>query len=107
MATVLNGVSDSAVQAIKAALDAYEATHEGAVATLYRHNPASVRVRIIDQRFASMSKSQRHNEVWRFIAELVPEDVLSDISVVLTLAPSEVDSSLMNREFETPMPFKF
>lgn len=51
MATIIPGKADGQVQALKTALDAYETAHPGAKAALYRYNPGSIRVRVIDQRF--------------------------------------------------------
>ncbi len=103
MATVRGDV-DQAVQALKDALDAYEAAHLGAEATLYRQNSASIRLRVIDRRFEGMTKSRRHADIWQFLAARVPEDTLSDVSLVLAVAPAELGTSLMNLEFEEPTP---
>ena len=104
MATVVRGNEngDEAVHALKAALDGYEQAHPGAVATLYRYNPASIRIRVLDRRFLGMSKSRRHAQMWEFLAERVPEDVMAEVSVILTLAPEEQATSMMNLEFEEP-----
>ncbi|HZL35595.1 MAG TPA: hypothetical protein VFC78_09825 [Tepidisphaeraceae bacterium] len=104
MATVIRGESDTSLDAIKAVLDAYELEHPGAVATLYRQNNVSVRIRVVDQRYKSMSKGERHDDLWSFIAVRLDEDTIQDISVLLPLAPSELKSSFMNAEFEDPMP---
>jgi hypothetical protein len=50
-ALAVRGKPDAEVQALKDALDGYEAEHPGAEAALYRHNPASIRLRVIDGRF--------------------------------------------------------
>jgi stress-induced morphogen len=102
MATIVQGNTDEIVKTLKDALDAYEAEHPGAEATLYRQNSASIRLRVIDRRFEGMTKSRRHSDIWEFLAAHVPEDALSDVSVVLAVAPAELRSSLMNLEFENP-----
>src|SRR5579884_219008 len=102
MATVLRGNADQEVQVLKAALDAYEAQHHGAEASLYRNNPASIRLRVIDGRFEGMSRSRRHGDVWDFLAARVNDEALADVSQLLTLAPSELKNSLANLEFEDP-----
>src|SRR5258706_9886648 len=79
MATISRGASDEFVERIKAALDEYERQHAGATAELYRQNTASIRIRIVDKRFAKMSKSQRHDEVWDFIAAHVDNDTLQEV----------------------------
>ena len=101
MATVIKNDTDESVQALKAALDAYEAAHAGAEAALYRHNPASIRLRVIDRRFEGMTKSRRHADVWDFLAARVPDDTLADVSLVLTVAPAELGMSFANFEFES------
>jgi stress-induced morphogen len=106
MATIARGTTDPAVQAIKDALDAYEAAHPGAEVALYRHNPASIRVRVIDRRFEGMTRSRRHAHVWDFLAARVSEDTLAEISQVLTLPPAELKNSFANSEFEDPVPSK-
>ncbi|RMF75817.1 MAG: hypothetical protein D6744_13025 [Planctomycetota bacterium] len=102
MATVTKGKTDEAVHELKAALDAYEEAHPGAEAALYRQNSASIRLRVIDRRFEGMTKSRRHAYVWDFLASRVPEDTLSDVSLVLAIPPAELKTSLMNLEFEDP-----
>lgn len=104
MATVIRGNIDAEVQAIKDALDAYELEHEGAEASLYRQNSASIRLRVIDRRFEGMTKSRRHADVWNFLAARVPGDTLADVSLVLTVPPAELKNSFANFEFEQPTP---
>ncbi len=104
MAIIARGGADAEVQAIKDALDAYEAEHPGAEASLYRQSSASIRLRVIDRRFEGMTKSRRHADVWNFLATRVPADTLSDVSLVLAIAPAELRSTLMNLEFEDPTP---
>lgn len=104
MANIVRGNTDAEVEVLKNALDAYEREHLGAEASLYRHNPASIRIRVIDRRFEGMTKSRRHADVWDFLASKVPEDTLADISLVLTVAPTELKNSLGNLEFDDPIP---
>ena len=68
---------------------------------VYRYNPASIRVRIIDERFRGRSKPERERMVLPLVRAL-PEDIQSDITILLLLAPEEAGQSLMNREFEDP-----
>lgn len=105
MATV-RGITDAQVQALKDALDAYETEHPGAEASLYRHNPGSIRLRVIDRRFEGMTKSRRHADLWDFLAARVNQDTLADVSQVLTLAPAELKMSFANSEFEDPISSK-
>jgi stress-induced morphogen len=108
MAEVVRGREDKAVAVLKKALDEYEQEYDGATASLYRQGVASVRIRVIDRRFEGMSKSRRHDHVWKFLESRarVDPDTLSEVSLLLTLAPAELGSNLMNFEFENPMPSK-
>jgi hypothetical protein len=81
----------------------YEADHPRAQIDLYRQNPVSVRLRIIDPEFASRGKPDRSDQVWGY-PERMPEEVLSDISTVLLLTPDETRSRFANFEFEDPVP---
>lgn len=108
MASIVRGPRDAAVKAIKNILDLYEQENPGAAAELYRQNTASIRIRIVDERFRRMSKPARHDRVFDFIAEHVADDdLIQEISVLLLLAPSEQPASLMNMEFDDPIPSGF
>jgi len=107
MATIVKGAADEAVQTLKGALDAYELEHPGSEAALYRQNNASIRLRVIDRRYEGMTKSRRHADVWDFLAARVPAETLSDVSLVLAIAPGERGTSLMNFEFENASPSRF
>ena len=73
----------------------------------YRYNPASIRVRIVDPRFAGKSTEQRDAMVEPLLKKL-PKDIQADIMNLLTLAPDEVEASVrkqvQNMEFEDPSP---
>ena len=98
------GRTDKVVKAIRDRLDEYLAAHPSATASLYRQNAASVRIRVIDPSFGPISLVDRHNTVWQFLADGLPEDTMSDISVLLLLAPDDTARSLMNQEFDDPIP---
>jgi stress-induced morphogen len=104
MATITRGASDAYVLRIKDALEEYERLHPGAAASLYRQNSASIRIRIIDERFARVSKGDRHDQVWDFLANQLDEDTLQEISVLALLSPKETASSFWNEDFENPQP---
>ncbi len=70
-------------------------------ADVYRYNSASIRVRIIDARFAGKSSEKRDALVEPHLREL-PEDIQSQIINLLTLSPGDVENSLANMEFEDP-----
>jgi stress-induced morphogen len=103
MGRVTRGKSDQVLQSILDALREYEATHLAADVEVYRQNSASVRVRIIDPDFAGLDRAERHKLVWRML-ERLPEDVLSDVTILLLLTPDEVGDSFANFDFEHPIP---
>ena len=73
---------------------------------VYRYNSASIRVRIVDERFKGKSASERDAMVEPHLARL-PEDTQADITMLLLLAPGEAEGSprsLLNLEFEHPSP---
>ena len=69
---------------------------------LYRQNPVSVRVRIIDPGFASRGKVDRSKEVWKYLDSL-PDEVQSDLSALILLTPEETRTSIANFEFDDPI----
>lgn len=70
---------------------------------VYRYNPASIRIRIIDERFSGRSITEREEMILP-LPRTLPEGIQTDITVLLTLAPGELGKSLMNQEFEHPTP---
>lgn len=101
--TVPRGKTDETIDQIIHALRAYEADHPSAQIDVYRQNPVSVRVRIIDPVFAGMGKSHRSQMAWKYLDQL-PDEVHSDISTLLLLSPDETKMSFANLEFEDPVP---
>jgi stress-induced morphogen len=75
----------------------------------YRFNSASIRIRIVDERFEEMPTIQREDLVWPMLDRL-PKKTRDDISLLLLLAPSELNEinrhTLVNQEFEHPRPSK-
>jgi stress-induced morphogen len=69
----------------------------------YRYNPASIRVRVVDESFRGKSRPDREAMVLPLLRKL-GEDVRADITVLLLLSPDEVQQSMMNLEFEEPTP---
>jgi stress-induced morphogen len=104
MAKVVRGDQDENVGAILKALETYEKEFSGSDAAIYRQNPGVIRVRIIDDRFAGMPRSRRHDEVWQFLTQHLGEDLMAEIAALLLLPTSELRSSLANLEFEDPLP---
>jgi hypothetical protein len=76
----------------------------------YRYNSASIRLRVIDQRFEGMPREKRDGMVEPYLEQL-PERTQADIVTLLTFAPSELQQPaktlkefLLNTEFEDPSP---
>jgi stress-induced morphogen len=96
------GNSDKTLERIKKVLQSYAADYPHAQIDLYRQNPVSVRIRIINPEFAHLSRVARHERVWNYLDSL-SEDTQSDISMLLLLTPDEAKKSFANIEFEDPV----
>jgi len=101
--SIPRGQSDKIIDGIIESLRAYEADHPNAQIDLYRQNPVSVRVRIIDPDFASLDRVERNTYVWKYLDSL-DEESQSDISSLILLTPDETKKSFANFEFEDPVP---
>ena len=99
MVTVLQKTDDAVSQTARV-LSEFVKSHENAECVVYRYNPASIRVRIVDPVFHGRSKGERHDYAMQFLRKL-PEDVLAQISILLCLEPGE--TSLLDLEFQDPM----
>jgi len=102
---ITRGKADKTIDSIKAALASYQRDHPSAGIDLYRQNAVSVRVRIVDPSFTGQNKVERNQRVWQYFDDL-PDNVQSDISMMVLLAPSETTMSMANLEFEDPVPSK-
>jgi stress-induced morphogen len=100
------GASDSAVGEVIQKLGRYQADHPAAEIEVYRQNQASIRVRVIDPAFRTLSRSERSKMVWPLLREL-PEETLSEVSMVLLISPEEKETSMVSREFDDPLPSRF
>ena len=69
----------------------------------YRYNSASVRIRVIDERFRGKSKMEREDLILP-ILERLPDEIRDDIMYLLLLTQDEVGMSLMNLEYEDAAP---
>ena len=105
MPVKIRGQSDESLKAMKRVLAKYLAAHPRAEIEAYRQNSAALRVRIIDPDFANSSKLDRHDNVWAILEEL-PEEVLSQLSLLLLLTPKERKTSFASVEFDDPVPSK-
>lgn len=76
----------------------------------YRYNSASIRVRVVDDRFEGLPREQRDAMVEPFLDKL-PIETQRDIVTLFTFAPSELEQTpatfrefLLNAEFDDPSP---
>jgi stress-induced morphogen len=69
----------------------------------YRYNSASIRVRVVSDRFRNKSLSEREDLLLPIVRRL-PKDTQEDITILLLLSPEESRDSVLNLEFETPTP---
>ncbi len=95
--------TDTQVQQVLEALRDYQDAHPAAQVDARRQNSVSVRIRIIDPAFAGQDRVDREPAVWRLLNTL-PEDVFSNITMLLLITPAEAEHSLANLEFEDPIP---
>jgi hypothetical protein len=100
---ILRGQSDAVIERIKSVLQAYQRDDPDARIDLYRQNPVSVRIRIIDPDFAGLGRVDRHGRVWKYLDRLSEEDE-GDISMLVLLTHDETNRSPANLEFEDPVP---
>jgi hypothetical protein len=91
------------VQAILDILKSYKMLHPEAQIESYRQNSGSIRIRIIDPEFLKLDKALRHDQIWELLEQL-PEDIQSQITVLLLLTPEEAKTSFANMDFENPIP---
>ena len=89
---------------LKVLREHYQPGHPDADIQAYRYNSASIRLRIVDPGFADIPFSQRDQEVWRVLKKHLSADTLSQLSLILLLAPEEQADSMMNMEFDVPSP---
>jgi hypothetical protein len=88
---------------INQALAKYRSEHPDAQVDAYRQNSVSLRARIVDPDFHGIDRADRHEIVWRHIATL-PEEVQSEVTMLLLLTPEETKTSFANLEFDHPLP---
>ena len=96
-------VVDADVLGILDGLEADQVGHPSAKIDSDRQNSASIRIRIIDPDFRKTSRDDRHGEIWGCL-DLLPEEIQSQITVVLTLTPDETETSIANIDLENPIP---
>jgi stress-induced morphogen len=93
---------DVQVQQILDVLTEYERSHQQAQIEGRRHNPVSIRLRIIDPAFQGMDRIAREPAIWKLLSKL-PEEVFVNITMLL-LTPEGAEHSLASQEFDHPIP---
>src|SRR5207244_950501 len=79
----------------------YLPRHPKAEFSVFRSSPANVHIRILDPDVRGVDIPERDDMAWEVLDEL-PDEVVSDISVVLLLPPEDRDAYELSREFDTP-----
>jgi stress-induced morphogen len=95
--------SDPDVQTVLDILREFQKEHPKARIDSYRQNPASIRIRVIDSFFQHMDLVERDEYIRKYLNKL-PEEVFSQITMIILLTPKEVKKSFANMEFENPVP---
>ncbi|MEO8493627.1 MAG: hypothetical protein ABI614_01050 [Planctomycetota bacterium] len=94
---------DVQVQQVLDSLAEYKDSHPNAQIDAKLQNSVSIRVRIIDVDFEGMDRVDREPPVWKLLRTL-PDDCLSNITMLLLLTPKEAERSLTNLDFNDPIP---
>lgn len=103
MAVEIRGSTDETLTAIASAFETYQADRPDVQVAMYRQGPYSIRVRVLDPAFETMSRGERSRLVWSYLAKLT-EDQQADINMLLLRTPEEIKDSFANFEFEDPIP---
>jgi hypothetical protein len=98
-----NHQADIDVRQICDTLAELKSAHPRAKIEITRKNSVSIRIRIIDPDFKGLDLVERDNQLWRSLEKL-PEEILSQISLLLLLTPEETQTSFANVEFEHSVP---
>jgi hypothetical protein len=98
------GKGDRQVRQVQDILDReYHPKHSRSRIDVYRYNECSIRIRILDPGFAKIDRLRRVDVVWD-ILEKLPDELVSQIDMVLPLTVKESKESASNFEFEYPSP---
>ena len=97
-------LSDDYVKAVVDILKRdYAPLHKKSKVESYRQNFASIRICVIDPDFQGMNLSERDERVWK-ILERLPDEIQSQITMLVLLTPKETKTSLAYLEFSDPTP---
>lgn len=94
---------DAQVQTILDILTEYEQLHPQAQIEGQRLSDVSIRLRIVDPDFQGKDRIDREPEIWSLLTKL-PEDIFTNITMLLLLTPDEAARSLASQEFDHPIP---
>lgn len=101
-AALSNGREDPFSEQILRTLRAkYLPQHPRAEFAVFRYDPASVHIRVLDPDFAGVDIPEREDMVWQ-VLDTLPDPVVQDISILLLLPPDERDSYQLSRDFDKP-----
>jgi hypothetical protein len=92
---------DDGVESVWEVLREYQTKHPKASIDVYRSNPVSIRIRIVDPDFRGLDRVDRDSLLWKTLDKL-PEDVRADITLLLLFTPDETTVSFANYDFEHP-----
>lgn len=83
----------------------YVSQHRRARVDVKRYNSACVRLRVIDPDFKAQGELERDDTIWNILRTL-PEEISTEVSLMVLLTPKEAKTSFLNVEFEefTPPP---
>lgn len=95
--------ADTDVQKVLKAFQLYRSAHPNAEISAYRYNQASIRIRVVDPDLKPLDRIERDEFVWKYLEKL-PENVASQITMLVLLAPGEEGKSGSNLEFNRPSP---
>ena len=99
MVTVLQKTDDAVSQTARV-LSEFVKSHENAECVVYRYNPASIRVRIVDPVFHGRSKGERHDYAIPNSAKTARRRARTNLDPSL---PPAGETSLLDLEFQDPM----
>jgi hypothetical protein len=69
---------------------------------VYRYNAASVRIRVVSQKFEGKNEEERERLVMEALRG-VPKDIQDDITMILMYTPDDAENTeYMMREFDDP-----
>jgi hypothetical protein len=93
-----------AKQVEKTLMEHYIPTLPGAKCDVYRVFGSSIWIRVVHPSFAGKEIPERDEAIWAVIRKHVPKEIISHMTVVLLIAPEEMETDGMNYEFEHPSP---